>query len=377
MKKTSSAGISRGLLIGLTLFSMFFGAGNLIFAPFLGVQAGTQALPALTGFILTAAVCPIAAVLILSRYHDAWRMLSGISPYFALMFMTLIYLMIGPCVAIPRTATTSFEMFSWLWPDTLGVRIVYSVVFFAAAGLLARHPSALKDVLGRILTPVLIILVLLICVGSLLQPASSAAPQEAYASMSWAQGMTDGYQTMDILAAYCFGPVLLINIRSLGPLERKERRSIMSLCCLTAGLLLACIYGLLGFCAARQAGTLQTLSNGAQVLSVMAEATYGRAGQVICALIFLIACFNVCTGLLCCCAAFFQERYGGLSYDGWLLFFTLVSLGLSLFGLDTILQISSPMLSILCPIALFLLLWGAVRLACSDRVRQEIQEEEN
>lgn len=30
------------ILIGITLFSMFFGAGNLIFPPFLGAEAGTS-----------------------------------------------------------------------------------------------------------------------------------------------------------------------------------------------------------------------------------------------------------------------------------------------------------------------------------------------
>lgn len=351
-----------GLLIGLTLFSMFFGAGNLIFAPFMGAQAAGNTPLALSGFILTAVFCPIFTVLILSRYKDAWSMLSRISPVFALVFITLIYLMIGPGVAIPRTATTSYEMFGWLFPDTLWMRMLYSVVFFGAAGLLARHPSALKDVLGKILTPVLIVLVLLICTATFFQSGSAAPVQEAYASSPFMKGITEGYQTMDILAAFCFGQVLMLNIQSLPEREGRKQKTIMTIACLCAGILLALLYGLLGLCADRQAGMLQTLSNGAQVLSYMAAESFGTAGQAICALIFLIACFNVCTGLLCCCAAFFEEQFGKLGYDGWLLVFTLISLVLSLFGLDQILKISAPMLSVLCPIALLLVIWGALSL---------------
>lgn len=351
-----------GLLIGLTLFSMFFGAGNLIFAPFMGAQAAGNSPLALGGFIITAVFCPIFTVLILSRYKDAWGMLSRISPVFALIFITLIYLMIGPGVAIPRTATTSYEMFGWLFPDTLWMRVLYSVLFFGGAGLLARHPSSLKDVLGKILTPVLIALVLLITIASFFHPASSAAVQQAYAVHPIQRGITEGYQTMDILAAYCFGPVIMINIQALPERKGRKQKTIMTIACVCAGLLLALLYSLLGLCASRQAGVLQSLTNGAQVLSYLAAESFGTAGQVICALIFLIACFNVCTGLLCCCAAFFQEQFGKLGYEGWLLLFTLVSLGLSLFGLDLILQFSAPMLSVLCPIALLLVIWGALSL---------------
>lgn len=361
-KRNFKADGREGLLIGLTLFSMFFGAGNLIFAPFMGAQAAANTPLALLGFIATAVFCPIFTVLILSRYKDAWGMLSKISPIFALVFITLIYLMIGPGVAIPRTATTSYEMFGWLFPDTLWMRVVYSVVFFGAAGLLARHPSALKDVLGKILTPVLIVLVLLICTASFFQSGSAGTVQEAYASSAFMKGITEGYQTMDILAAYCFGPVLMLNIQALPERKGRKQKSIMTIACLVAGFLLAVLYSLLGLCAARQSGALSGFTNGAQILSFMAAESFGMAGQVICAVIFLIACFNVCTGLLCCCATFFEEQFGKLGYDGWLLLFTLVSLVLSLFGLDQILKVSSPMLSVLCPIALLLILWGALSL---------------
>ena len=54
------------------LFSIFFGAGNMIFPPSLGQQAGTQAIQALLGFIVTdaglAVLGIIAVVLVVYTY---------------------------------------------------------------------------------------------------------------------------------------------------------------------------------------------------------------------------------------------------------------------------------------------------------------------
>ena len=45
------------LLLGITLFSMFFGAGNLIFPPFLGFVARDRGLPDALLIVLAACLC--------------------------------------------------------------------------------------------------------------------------------------------------------------------------------------------------------------------------------------------------------------------------------------------------------------------------------
>ena len=98
------------LLVGFTLFSMFFGAGNLIFPPHLGAQAGTSLWPAFAGLAVSAVGLPIAGVVAVARAGGLDKLAGRVHPVFAMVFTILVYLSIGPCLAIPRTASTSFQM---------------------------------------------------------------------------------------------------------------------------------------------------------------------------------------------------------------------------------------------------------------------------
>ena len=98
------------LFVGLTLFSMFFGAGNLIFPPYLGAQAGQSTIPAMVGFCLSAVCLPMLGVIAVAKSDGLPKLAGRVHPAFAWIFTLLIYLSIGPCLAIPRTATTSFEI---------------------------------------------------------------------------------------------------------------------------------------------------------------------------------------------------------------------------------------------------------------------------
>ena len=139
------------LLVGFTLFSMFFGAGNLIFPPFLGAQAGTALWPAFVGFAVSAIGLPIAGVAAVARAGGLPALAGRVHPRFAQVFAVLVYLSIGPCLAIPRTASTSFEMLTPLVGRSTTGQFLYSLVFFAAAYFVALKPEKLTQRLGRIL----------------------------------------------------------------------------------------------------------------------------------------------------------------------------------------------------------------------------------
>ena len=138
------------LLIGFTLFSMFFGAGNLIFPPDLGAKAGIHFWPAFLGLAISAVGLPIAGVVAVARAQGLEKLAGRVHPVFAQVFMILIYLSIGPCLAIPRTASTSFAMLAPLVGTGAGLQLGYSVVFFAAAFLVALRPERLTRWLGRL-----------------------------------------------------------------------------------------------------------------------------------------------------------------------------------------------------------------------------------
>ena len=151
--------VRQRLLLGFTLFSMFFGAGNLIFPPHLGAQAGSNFWPAFAGFAVSAIGLPVAGVVAVARAGGFDQLASRVHPKFSLVFTILVYLSIGPCLAIPRTASTSFEMLVPLVGGGRGLQLGYSTVFFAAAFLVALHPEKLTDRLGRVLCPALIALI--------------------------------------------------------------------------------------------------------------------------------------------------------------------------------------------------------------------------
>ena len=250
------------LFLGITLFSMFFGAGNLIFSPYMAAQAGALTPAALLGFVITAVVLPVSAIVIIAPYGSASRMISRLWKPLGPVFLTLVYLLIGPCIAIPRTAGTSLEMWTWLIGSGWMPRILYTVVFFALASLLALHPGKLKDILGKLLGPALLILILLLCVPVLLHPGNVAQPSAEWADQPFFTGLEEGYQTMDILAAFCFSVVILLNIRQA---HLKNVKRALLFAGLTAGVLLAVVYTLLAVSAMSRSTVLQPLSNGAQI----------------------------------------------------------------------------------------------------------------
>ena len=234
------------LLMILTVFSLFFGAGNLIFPPFLAAQAGQNTWPAMAGFCLTAVGFPVLGVMAVTRAGDLHRLAARVHPAFAAVFPLLIYLAIGPGLAIPRTASTSFEMVAQaalegstrlpLW------QLAYSLVFFAVAGLIALKPDALTQRLGKILCPLLLALIGALFVGCLLAPHPYGAAAEAYQTHPVIQGFLDGYQTMDAIAALVFGSVIALNLRALGLTEARAIRTEAALDGVGAGVLLGVVY---------------------------------------------------------------------------------------------------------------------------------------
>ena len=161
------------LLVSFTLFSMFFGAGNLIFPPHLGAQAGVNLWPAFAGLAVSAVGLPIAGVVAVARAGGLDKLAGRVHPVFAQVFMILIYLSIGPCLAIPRTASTSFAMLTPLLGSSARLQLGYSVLFFGAAFLVALRPDRLTRWLGRLLCPCLLVLILILFGGCLLHPLAA------------------------------------------------------------------------------------------------------------------------------------------------------------------------------------------------------------
>ena len=361
MKKLSG---KRQALVGFTLFSMFFGAGNLIFPPGVGAQAGTLTWPAMLGMAFSAVGLPVLGVVAVARSGGLAALGNRVHPLFSRVFTILAYLSIGPCLAIPRTASTSFEMAvpPFAGPDApLGLlQLLYSLVFFAAALWVALRPEKLTDRLGKVMCPILILLIVVTFVGCLVNPLEGYGPPQdaAYAANPVAKGFLDGYQTMDTIAALVFGIIISLNIRAMG-VEREEDvvKSTVRAGWIAGAMLLA-VYSMLAHVGALSGGAFPGAANGAVVLTNIVPALFGKTGSLLLAAIFVIACFNVCVGLISSCGEYFSLLWPRLSYRGWAAMFAVVSMAIANAGLDLILRISVPVLGAIYPVAIVLIVLG-------------------
>ena len=358
----------RRTVITITFFSMFFGASNLIFPPFLGAQAGSATVAGAIGFIVSAVGLPILGVLAVSSAGGFERLARRVSPRFALILGIAIILTIGPCFAIPRTATTSFEMMvapfagdAPVWALQLG----YSVVFFALSYLVAQHPERLSKALGKVMGPLLLAFIVVIFVACLFTPHGAfPAPMGDYASGQMARGFLDGYQTMDLLAALYFGIVVSANIREMGVVDERANRRETGLAGIGVGVMLVAIYGALSYVGA-VSGAITPIDPGSQtgatVLTNLTSKAFGPLGTAFVGVVFVIACFNVCTGLISTVSTFFHDHFPRVAgrrvtYRVWSAVFAVFSFVISNAGLAAIIKAAVPVLSALYPIATALVL---------------------
>lgn len=368
---TGRFSFTQRLLLGLTLFSMFFGAGNLIFPPYLGSLAGTDMPWAMAGFVITAVCFPILGVMTVARSDGLMMLASRVHPQFAFIFTLLIYLSIGPCVAIPRTASTSFEMalaplFSnsaepvfMDFSSVVCAQFVYSVFFFVLAGLMALKPEKLTQRLGKFTSPALITMIALLFIACVFNPiAGYGLVLPPYDINAFVRGFLEGYQTMDTLAALNFGLIIALNVQALGVKTTEDVVKETVKAGLIAGFFLITIYMALAHIGATVGGAGLITENGAQTLTSVAKIQFGSWGIILLGMIFFVACLNTCVGLLSCCSDYFSKVFPSLSYRGWLLVFVLCSMVVSNAGLTLILKLSIPVLMAIYPVALMLIILG-------------------
>lgn len=351
------------IMVSFMLFSMFFGAGNLIFPPFLGQNAAEATLPATIGFLITAVVLPILGVVVIAQFDGLDALAEHVSKPFSFVFTILIYISIGPGLAIPRAASVPFEMavapyLSADAPLELWM-LVYSLVFFAFSCWLCLSPQKLMDRLGSQLTPVLLVLMLVLFAGFLVKGNTEiASPQVLYQQRPFLQGFTDGYMTMDAIAALNFGLVVSTTLTTLGMREKKGIIHYTVLCGSIAGFILALVYGMLTYMGMASSGVYTIAENGAVTLRQITHQIFGTPGAILLAAIFTLACLTTCVGLINSICLFFSRLYPRISYRSFVIVTSIFSFLVCNQGLNAILSVSTPVLNILYPISIVLILLG-------------------
>ena len=351
------------LVVSIMLFALFFGAGNLIFPPFLGQNAGENTLPAMLGFLATAVILPVLGVVVVARFDGLEKLGRHVGKRFALVFAVLIYLSIGPGLGIPRAASVPFEMAvaPYLPENANGTlwMLLYSLVFFLAALWLCLNPGKLVDRIGRGLTPALLALLLVLFVSFLFRgEVRVAAPQEAYRETPFLKGFSEGYNTMDTIAALNFGLVISTTLGSFGLTEKKERMRYTVLAGIFAGSILTLVYAMLSYMGMCSSGTYEIQENGAWTLRQIVYQVFGSTGAVLLAAIFTLACLTTCVGLINSISQYFSMLFQKVSYRAWVFLITFFSFLVCNLGRTMILSISIPVLNAIYPVSIVLILLG-------------------
>ena len=343
--------------IGLMLFALFFGAGNLIFPAFLGQNAGSNLPVAMTGFIIMGVGLPLLGVLVMgySGAVDLLELSSRAGKVFGVTFTTLLYLTIGPFFAIPRTGTTTYELgLSSFFPESSQIvaQAVFLAIFMGLTLWLSISPNKLVDRIGTVITPVLLLSMVILIIASLVNPMGSAqAPTELYSTSSTAfsNGLMEGYNTMDALASLVFGIIVINAVKLHGAKTKGEVFKNTTKAAVIAAILLALVYIFISNIGMTSVSVLGLQKTGAGVLTGATTYYFGSVGKILLFVIVFLACLTTSVGLVTACSTYFVRYAVGL---------TVFSFAVGNYGLAAIIKGAVPVLVLLYPLTVVLILLG-------------------
>ncbi|MCT2538242.1 branched-chain amino acid transport system II carrier protein [Aquibacillus koreensis] len=343
---------------GFMLFALFFGAGNLIYPPTLGIEAGTSFWSAMLGFIVTGVGLPILAITAIGTLsNEATDLGSRVHPSFGYLFSSVIYLAIGPFFGIPRAANVAYEM--GITPISLVdhrmLLLGFTIIFFLIVYFLSLNPSKLVDRIGQWLTPALVIAIAALSIGALFMLSSDVqAPMDKYEQNAFFVGFVEGYLTMDAIGAIAFGLIVITSLKEAGIRDRKVMVASTLKAGLVAGVGLTLVYSSIGWIGSKMA-TAGSFDNGGQILISAAAMTFGDFGKILLGIIVFLACLTTSIGLTVACGQFFTRKTS-LSYKTVIGLVSLISFLIANLGLSQIISISIPVLVAIYPIAIVLIL---------------------
>lgn len=349
-------------IVGMMLFALFFGAGNLIFPAQLGQYAGTSVWIAVVGFLITGVGLPLLGILAIgySKSNDLQDLSSRVHPIYGILFTSLLYLTIGPFFALPRTGAVAYEVgiAPFVSEGSVGTfLLVFSVIFFAIALFISLNPSKIVDSVGKFLSPAILVTLAVLLVAAFFAPMGEAgAPQGGYLDNAFMTGFLEGYNTMDALASLVFGIIVIAAIRKMGVNSPKGVLSATLKSGLVAAGLLAVVYAGIALLGATSTSTLGLMETGGPVLSGASAHYFGTFGALLIAVIITLACLTTAIGLIVANAEYFHKLIPAVSYKLFVVIFSVFSLVVTNAGLSNIITFSIPVLMFLYPLAIVLIL---------------------
>ena len=368
MKKLN---ITQLISISMMLFAIFFGAGNMIFPPAMGQLAGTNFPQALVGFILTdvgiAILGIIAIVMVGNNINDLGAL---VSPKFALFFSIAVYLLIGPLFGLPRTATVSFEISfaPYVNPSMIVIlRFLFSAVYFILTYYLSSNSSKLVDIVGKILTPFLLLSIAVIFIASLVNAPGNGSiafgeimqPSGEYQTIPLFKGMVEGYNALDGPAGLAFAIIVINAIEIHGVKDKKQIAKYTVMCGIGSAIFLSVVYYMLSYVGAI---TNQPFENGGSLLHAVTNHLLGNAGGIVLAVAILLACLATSIGLTASFSGYFSsilpEKWTYKRVAAAVCTFSFVVANI---GLNQLIKISLPILIMIYPVTITMIVLSLIK----------------
>ncbi|MCL6270080.1 branched-chain amino acid transport system II carrier protein [Sansalvadorimonas sp. 2012CJ34-2] len=362
----SRAGMRKSdiLGMGLMVFAFFLGAGNLIFPPWAGQQAGENLWLALIGFLATDVGLSLLAIIAIAMVGSPESLTRDIPGVLAPLFWIAVYIIIGPAFAVPRTSIVAYEVgvLPWISQSSSLYLALYSLLFFSVALCLCINPGKLVNIVGKVLAPVLAAVLAALYMAMLLQaPAEFGEGVGQWKEHAMLEGAVQGYLTMDTLGALAFGIVIVAAVRRYGVSDHRlvVRHAIQA--ALIAGAGLSLVYLGLFYLGGMSQGLVTDATHGGQILAYMVTHLLGPMGKVALSLVITLACLTTAVGVTTSCGDYFHHRWPRISYRFWVSILCLASMVVANIGLETLLKLSIPVVITLYPVAIMVVVAGILR----------------
>lgn len=347
-------------VVGFALFAMFFGAGNLIFPPYLGVVSGSKWWITFLGFLFADAGLSLLVIISLTKFNGEMDALfNRVGKRFAAIMGSVIVICIGPLIAVPRTAATTYEV--GILP-TIGPgfnRIIFSIIFFAIVLTLTIKPSKVVDIVGQFLTPVLLISLAILIIKGVVSPLGQMSDKVLIEGGLFSRGIKEGYQTLDSLGAFVFASIIIASLVDRGYKEEKIKikATIMAGVITAVGMLL--VYGGLAYLGATVSSNYGADIDSTTLLVAITYRLMGNTGKILLAIMITLACLTTAIGVTSSCGLFFSRlSKNKFSYEKVVLTVCILSAIVSNFGVTQILKFALPILLVVYPGALTLVVLG-------------------
>lgn len=349
------------VVIGFALFAMFFGAGNLIFPPFLGVISGTKWFVSFMAFLFAdGGLALLGVIAATGTQGDMMAFFGRAGKKLGIVIASLTILCIGPFVAIPRTAATTYEI--GIVPNfghSLSP-IVFAIIFFVIVLVLTIKPSKVVDIIGAFLTPVLLICLAVLIIKGIVSPLGAPLDRTLVDNV-FISGINDGYQTLDGMAGAVFAGIVIASVKQKGYTEKKVLVKATILAGIVAVVGLALVYGGLTYLGATVSPQYDNTVERTTLVISITQAILGGPGKVILGLVVGLACLTTAIGLTSACGNYFSDlTEGKLKYEVIVVVVCVFSAIISNFGVDKIIQIAAPLLYMMYPAVVTLILLGLI-----------------